>query len=162
MRARRRRGYSRLGLGACRAGGWLSALTPALAQVTSGLGRAWRGRIDESACSANFLETSEIFDGKARLNACCSTALIDGDDVCRSDRRGLSLGAGSTPGYICPGGDSAQRVREGGKVNCCVLPPRWLDRPTTPRGEAGERGRGVEAWPTLARCDPSTPRWGEG
>jgi hypothetical protein len=20
----------------------------------------------------------------------------------------------------------------------------------------------VEAWPTLARCDPSTPRWGEG
>jgi hypothetical protein len=59
-------------------------------------------------------------------------------------------------------GTAREGVREGGEVNCCVLPPRWLNQPATPMGEAGGRRRGVEAWPTLARCDPSTPRWGEG
>jgi hypothetical protein len=49
LRARHRRGYSRLGLSACQAGGWLSAMTSAQAQATSGLGCTWRGRIDESA-----------------------------------------------------------------------------------------------------------------
>ncbi len=52
-------------------------------------------------------------------------------------------------------------ARGGDKLNCCVLPCQ-LDRPTTPRSEAGGRGWGVVAWPALARCDPSTPWLGEG
>jgi hypothetical protein len=96
------------------------------------------------------------------LNTCWSAALVDGDDVGRSDGRGLSLGAGSSPSMSAQVGTARGGVREGGEVNCCVLLPRWLDRPATPMGEAGGRGRGVEAWPTLARCDPSTPWWGEG
>jgi hypothetical protein len=58
-------------------------------------------------------------------------------------------------------GAAREGARGGGEVNCCIL-PRQLDQPTTPRGEAGGRGQGVVAWPTLARCVPSTPRWGEG
>ncbi len=58
-------------------------------------------------------------------------------------------------------GAACEGARGGDEVNSCVL-PRQLDRPTTPMGEAGGRGWGVVAWPALARCDPSTPRWGEG
>ncbi len=56
-------------------------------------------------------------------------------------------------------------VREGegrGGESDCSDPARQFDRPTTPVGEAGGRCRGRGAMSTLARCDPSTPRWGEG
>ncbi len=59
-------------------------------------------------------------------------------------------------------GEPGEVVGRGGEeLKCCVL-PRQLDRPTTPRGEAGGWGWGDVAWSALARCGPSTPPWGEG
>jgi hypothetical protein len=34
----------------------------------------------------------------------CSVALVEGNDISSGDSRGLSLGAGHTPGYGSPGG----------------------------------------------------------
>ncbi len=56
-------------------------------------------------------------------------------------------------------------VRWGEERRCvsgCSDPARQLNWPATPGGEAGGWGgeRGAETTP--ARCDPSTPRWGEG
>ncbi len=46
---------------------------------------AWRGRIDEAAREADFLESREILDGETCLYTCCSAALVNGDDICRGD-----------------------------------------------------------------------------
>jgi hypothetical protein len=116
-------------------------MTPALAQATSRLVCAWRGRIDEAACEAYFLESREIFDGETCLYTCCSAALVDGDDIGRSDRRGLSLGAGRTPGYVYPGGGSmrggARRGR--GELLQTAMPARLAYDPKGGGGRAGVR-----------------------
>ncbi len=70
------------------------------------------------------------------------------------------LDAGVPPNDVGPGRRSM--LEERGCESGCSDPARQLNWPVTPGGKVGGRGgeRGAETTP--ARCDPSTPRWGEG
>jgi hypothetical protein len=99
----------------------------------------WRGHIDEVAREGDFLESHEVLNREMCLDTCCSAALVDGDDIRSGDSRGLSLGAGHTPGYVGPGGDNTQGGARRRQIDLLHL-PRQLDQPTA---QGGRREGGV-------------------
>jgi hypothetical protein len=102
-----------------------------------------------------------ILHGKTSLYTRSDTMLVKSDNVGWGCSWGLSLGAG-VPLMMLPQVGAVRWGEERGCESGCSDPARQLNRPATPGGEAGGRGgeRGAETTPV--RCDPSTPRRGEG